>query len=438
MTAMRAITLAAAALLVVSGCGGAATTGTRGEDAARLVPPDSVAFLSVDTNLDSEQWKLVRRLAPDFQVGLTRDYERELRPALGDELNLAILDVDDGEPEAIALVHSDDEAKLRALASTFDRDGERYTVQRIGGWSVVADSPEAFDAVRRAESGRSLADTAGFQTAMAADDGDALATAYANGSGLEQVPDEIGALFRVVGSPRWIAARLAAEDDAARLELQAASPDLASRIYRPRLLREVPSGALVAVSFRDAHLLLNRLAAEPALLDSLREVQQTIGVSLVDLAAALRGEGVFYVVPSTLIPILVFAVESPNPRSASRALERVAARIRAKTRGALALHVVTKGNRVVLTNGLGSAPNTGGRLVDDQRFKDALAAADVPDQVTWLAYADLQRLAPIVQALSQLLGNSAQPDKLERLGTLVAFGARSGSVSRLQARVTIR
>jgi hypothetical protein len=78
------------------------------------------------------------------------------------------------------------------------------------------------------------------------------------------------------------------------------------------------------------------------------------------------------------------------------------------------------------------------RLVDDQTFKDALAAADVPDEVSWLAYADVQRLAPIVQALTQLIGGTPpreeQKRRLERLGTLTAFGARSGWTLRVTSR----
>ena len=43
--------------------------------------------------------------------------------------------------------------------------------------------------------------------------------------------------------------------------------------------------------------------------------------------------------------------------------------------------------------------------MEDQPVKDAFAAADVPAKVTWLAYADIQRLAPILQALAALTGN---------------------------------
>jgi hypothetical protein len=77
------------------------------------------------------------------------------------------------------------------------------------------------------------------------------------------------------------------------------------------------------------------------------------------------------------------------------------------------------------------------RLADDQAFKDALAAADAPDEVSWLAYADVERLAPTVEALSQLLGmrlSEEQGRTLARLGTVAAFGARSRLVLRVSGR----
>ncbi|HEX6663638.1 MAG TPA: hypothetical protein VF025_08180, partial [Gaiellaceae bacterium] len=87
---------------------------------------------------------------------------------------------------------------------------------------------------------------------------------------------------------------------------------------------------------------------------------------------------------------------------------------------------------------------TGARLVDDQPFKDALAAAEVPKEVTFLAYADVQRLAPVVQALAQLLGqgqgsaSTSQLKGLDHIGTVVAFGARAGSTARVELRITGR
>ena len=422
----------AAALLLaiaVSGCGGdSANVSARETDAAQLVPPDALAFISADANLQSEQWRTVLELTGGL-AGFQEKYERDLRPALGDEVNLALLGLDKGEPEAIALVHPDDQAKLRELAAEFDSEDEHYTVEQIGGWHVVADSPEAFAAVRSAESGRSLADVDGFQRAMREVEGDSLATAYADGARLDDIPGELGALFRVSGARSWVGTRVFAEDNAARVSVRA---DAEASVFRPQLLRDVPSGALLAIAFKGANQLLQRIQSEPSLRDALGEYRTL----LADVAPARRGEGVFYVAPGVLIPTLVLQVESETPVDAAVALRRVARSIEAETGGALKLNVVTAGKRVILSN---SPPLSGGpKLVDGQPFKDALAAADAPDEVTWLAYADLQRLVPTALAVAQLLGGEAPSEaekrRLERLGTLVVYGAANG----LELRITGR
>ena len=106
--------------------------------------------------------------------------------------------------------------------------------------------------------------------------------------------------------------------------------------------------------------------------------------------------------------------------------------------GDVSFELEPKGEKVLLTtapSNLGSS----GSLLDDQPFKDALAAADVPDDVTWLAYADVPRLSPLIQAFSALLGSGQQAPNLkllDKLGTLVAYGARTGSTSRLVVRLT--
>jgi hypothetical protein len=452
MVAMRiaAAGLAVGFALAAAGCGGVGRTAAAGElgrDASTLVPPDSLAFVSIDTRLDSEQWRVVE----DLTGGLTLlrsslrerdlDLDRDLQPALGDEVNLAVLGLEGGQPEVVAFAKPEDEAKLRALAAKFDEGDEHYTVERIGGWSVVADSANAFEKVRGAESGRSLADVQWFQEASGQVSGDALALAYADGAGLRQLPAKLAALVRTSGSPSWVVARAAADKEAVQVGVQAGSPSPAPAVYRPSLLREVPSGAILALSFKNTDRALKRLTAEPALQASIREIERSLGLTLTDLTPALRGEAVFYVLPGALLPIFVLEVESPNPQAAARALRLVAARVKAKTGNALPVQVLTRGKRVFLTDGMALPSSTGGSLVDDQGFKDALAAADVPAEVSWLAYADLQRLTPLVQALSQLLGrappSATETQRLERLGMVVAFGARSGSTSRLELRLTI-
>jgi hypothetical protein len=421
--------LALGLVLVAAGCGSstAATDPSSGTDAATLVPATALAYVSADANLDSQSWQVLTDLVGPLDSKL--DYQRDVQPALGDRVNLAVLGVDNGKPEAVAIVKPADAAKLQALAKKFDRGTEHYTVEQIGGWSVVADSADAFGAVRDAATGNSLADSGDFKSAMSQVGDSEFATAYASGAGAAQLPAKLRALVRVAGSPRWVAAGLTVDKSALHVDARAAGASTPAA-YKPALLRDVPSGAILAVSFKDVNQLLARIQAEPTL--------RTALPPFVNGLRSLRGEGVLYLLPGTLLPVITLEVQSPDPAAAATSLRALAA----KAAQALPLRVERRGNKVLLTNAAAGVSPGSGSLVDDQPFKDALAAADAPDEVTWLAYADIQRLAPILQALASLTGKgqskpSTSP-KLEKFGTLVAFGARSGSTSRLEARLTIR
>jgi hypothetical protein len=425
-----AAALALGLLLIASGCGAssAATTQTSsGTDAASLVPASALAYVSADANLDSQQWQVLTDVFGPLPSKL--DYKNDIHPALGDRVNLAVLGIDNGQPEAVALVQPTDEAKLSALAKKFDQGSEHYTVEQIGGWSVVADSAEAFQSVRNADSGSSLADTANFKSAMSQVGDTGFATVYASGSGVQQLPAKLQALVRVAGSPRWVAASITADKTALHINARAAG-GTSPAAYRPTLLDDVPSGAILAVSFKDVNQLLARVQSEPLLRTSLPPFVTSL--------RSVGGEGVLYLLPGTLIPVVTLEVHPSDPVAAATALRGVAAR----AGNMLPLHVERHGKVVRLTTAApGTSPGSGS-LTDDQAFKDAVAAADVPAKVTWLAYADIQRLAPILQALASLTAKGrakpATTDKLDKFQTLVAFGARSGSTSSVEARLTFR
>ncbi len=432
IVAMRAAlaALALGLLLVATGCGSstAATATSSGTDAAAFIPASALAYVSADANLDSDSWQVVTDLFGP--IGSDVDYKRDVKPALGDRVNLAVLRVENGKPEAVALVKPTDDAKLSALAKKFDRGNEHYTVEQIDGWSVVADSAENFQAVRDAGSGSSLADSADFKSAMSQIGDAGFATAYASASGVQQLPAKLQALVRVAGSPSWVAAGINVDRNALHLEALAAGASTPAA-YKPSLLHDVPSGAILAVSFKDVNQLPARIQAEPTLRASLP--------SFLTGLRSLGGEGVLYLMPGTLLPVVTLEVQPADPAAAVTALRALAAQA-AKV---LPLRVERQGDKVVLTNAPPGFDPGNASLVDDQPFKDALAAADVPAEVTWLAYADIQRLTPILQALAALTGNGqtkpSKLPKLEKFGTLVAFGATSsGSTSRVEARLTIR
>ena len=413
MRAAVAASLAAVFLLVAAGCGSSsAATGGLGRDAAALVPAGAPAFISADANLDSQGWKTLMKVYP---AAIDKEIADDL-PAVGDQLNLAVVGFDQGKPEVVAIVKSNDRAKLEALAKKFDQGDEHYTVEDIAGWQVVADSASNFQAVRDASTGSSLADTQNFKQAAAQLDGDALAFAYANGSVVQKLQADLRSL---IGTPSWLAARLVAGKSDLRLDVRA-DGGKAPPVYKPALLRDAPSGSALAVSFKNVN-----------------DLRALLPTSFLPVVKGISGEGVLFVSPASLLPVVTLEVQPKDPAAAAKSLRTVA-------NGAgknLGLHVRRKGAQVLLTNATGYAP--GPSLVDDKQFKDAVAAADVPKDVTWLAYTDMPRLAPLIQAFSALAENSKQrkPKKsevqLDKLGTLVAYVARTGSGSQLVVRTTV-
>jgi hypothetical protein len=385
MRAALAAALAAVLVLVATACGSSsAATSSLSTDAASLVPSSALAYVSADSSLNSDAWSAIKKLTGPLDVNTA---------AVGDELNVAVLGVDQGKPEAVAIVKPKDESKLQALLAKENSKGnEHYTVQQVNGWSVVADSSSAFDAVRGASSGTSLADTQDFKQALSQLSGNAVAFAYAKGSLAQQLPANVRPL---VGSARWFTAQVTG--DANQLQLDAHGAGASLPTYKPTLLSDVPSGAILAASFKNASQLP---------LKALKPYVQGI-----------NGEGVLYVVPGAILPVITLEVRAQDPAAAEAQFHKIAAKLGPN----LPLNVERRGNKVLLTTAAAGLGTGGKSILDDKAYQDALKAAGAPGDVTFLAYADVNRLAPLVQAFGGMLGIK-NPPKLDNVNTLVAYG----------------
>ena len=430
MRTMRALAAAALAAVALAAAGCAATDSyvARGHDlgtaAAALVPANAHAFVALDTDVRSSQWQRVDTLTKGFggraklldaiaaqlrAHGLT--WKDDVQPALGNEADVAVL----SETEAVLFTKPSDVSKLKALASKVSSPGDEYTVQQIGGWSVVADSETAFSRVRAAERAASLADDAQFKAAWARIGGDALARVYAK-------PRQAN----------WAAARVSAGDDALRLDASVEPKNARPHAAGTSLLGDVPSGAALAVAFHGAPELLAKLPSLPAAQSAVRL-----------LAPLLTGDGLAYVRAVGLFPqvALEFAPKDPQAAlTAARTLLRTATALG----GALPLSAQLAGDKLVIADGpaAASALRRGPKLVDDAAYKDAVAAAGVPQRPTFLAYADASALAPFLQlAAQQLTGRALDPqiaDALGHLGTVVAWGTQRGATDELHAWIRPR
>jgi hypothetical protein len=428
---MRALLAAALAVLavVVAGCGGGGSAGvasgaTLGLSAAQLVPTDATAFVSVDSNLSSAQWQRVDDLTKSFPVraklideinsqlqqkGLS--WKDDVAPALGDELDVAAFG-SGSNLEYVAFTKPDDAAKLDALAAKLSEGNEKYTVQQIGGWSVVADSQELFDKVRASASGTSLAEAAAFKTAWASVSGDALARAYASG--------------KLVAKADWYAARVAADGDALRLDVTSHEAGSVNASKKQSLLGDLPSGAALGVAFHGSSDLAKALAS----------TNLTTRVPLKQIGPLLTGDGALYVRASGLVPDFAIELTPKDPQAALAAARALIRNLRGSL-SMLPLSAQLSGRKVVISDGPAAAAalRSGAKLVDDSAYKDAVAAAGVPAQTTYVAYANVTELAPFIQILAQSLGNKMLTETLStnlpHVGTVVAWGTAGGSTARL-------
>jgi hypothetical protein len=439
---MRVFVAAALASLavVVAGCGGTSSSvslGAKlGTDAAHLVPADALAFASIDTDESSQQWHQLDQLTSGFaartqllqkvnaalgQHGLS--FDKDVKPALGKELNVAVLKGTGTTPDVVAIVKPDDQSKLRALASKFDQGNEHYTVEEIGGWSVVADSADAFSAVRAARSGRSLGDTSSFTSAQSELAGNAIARVYvasgAFASLAKQLPVAVG------NAPDWAAAKLDVGSDTIRASAAAAG-DVVPAPTATSLLRDVPSGAALALAFTGGTQLANALGAA-----------KSTTLPLQQLAPLVTGPGVAYVRVSGLVPDVALELAPTNPQAALQRARSVLASAAGKL-GPLQLTPQLVSDKLVISDSprAASALRGGAKLVNDAAFKDALQAAGAPQQTSALLYADMPQLTPLLQLAGQALGGKpidpTLSDTLGHIGAVVAWATRSGGTSRFE------
>src|SRR5215216_2679660 len=168
---MRSVAVIAfAAALLLAGCGGSSEPAS--SEAANAVPASAAAYVSVQSDLDSAQWKQVEELLgrfPDGDRAVERlhgdlgdgvNYERDLEPALGPTVELVWLDFQNDGENAVALTQPEDEGKLRELARKGD---DPAVVEEVESWSVVARDEALIDRFRQQLDQGSIGDDAGFQ-----------------------------------------------------------------------------------------------------------------------------------------------------------------------------------------------------------------------------------------------------------------------------------
>jgi Protein of unknown function (DUF3352) len=497
-TMSRRLQLAAAAVTcfvaaVAAACGGTTKTGVSGESGASLLDSGALAYAAVDSDLGSSQWQQVDGLLKKFpgretflnslRRGLASkqlDYDRDIKPALGPEVDAAVFVGSTPDDVAVVLLTKPDSLdkarelirKLKAISGRSETTASKV----VDGWLVVSDTMTNLERTLKG-SGKSLADDDTFKDALGELPGDALAKVYVNGRQFADLADKIfgeGAQTTALGGSSqfgldnldWAAASIVAEDEGLKLEgdVKTGNGGLGGPPYTSKLISGVPADALTFASFhgRNTQDQLRRLRQNPAFSQVLSHFEAELGMRLDDVYALFEHETAFYVRRGPGLPEFSLVLEAPDTEQALTTIDRLATRLAklahaqlgADTEGSLNVKTLNFGRvtvrwagfdgRVLLTTGptgIADYRASGDKLADDSAYKDALDAAGAPDKTIGLFYVNLADGLELIKSYAGLAGGKLPPNVRENLRPLqsfVAFGSSSGDVTKLAAFLAIK
>jgi hypothetical protein len=484
---LPAVAAACVAVLVAAGCGGSTQSkagGGIGSSGAELVTPGALAYVSIDSDLTSSRWQQLDKLLQKFPIRdqlLTKlknalaekdvNYERDVRPALGSELDVAAVAGASGEePSYVAFTKPDSILKAKELVSKL-AEGSSTATREVDGWLVVAEKETMIDAVLKG-SGSSLADDAAFKDGFGSLPEDAVAKAYANGPQLTKLVSSLSGATTAAFDPTqpkldWLAASLVPEDNGLKVAIDVKSPDagdVTGDPYSSKLISGVPADAIAFLSFHGsgATSQLNRLKQNPMFSYALAEIERELGMSLDSVYALFGHDVAFYVRRGAGLPEFSLVLEEPDTDQALTTLDRLGVRIAkvanaqlgTEQQGGLEVKTLNFGpvtvrwagfdGRVLITTsptGIDDYRSGGDKLADDSTYKDALSAAGAPDQTLGLIYLNLGDAVELIKSYAGLSGEKLPPDVLENLKPLhsfVAYGDRSGDIYKGSAFLEVK
>jgi len=469
MTRLKTLTLGllAAMALLAAGCGGATNAGSGGSGAA-LVSPNAVAFVSVDSDLGSSQWKRLDALSKKFpgrDLLLQKidhelakdgvDFKNDVEPGLGPEVDFAFVPAETGKHVAVVgLTKPDDAGKFKDLVKKLnasETSGQQEVYREVDGWYVVGDTQAQIDQALKSGD-KSLSDESAYNDALGTLPSDALAKAYVNGPQLAKLIHEYGqgsgsgltAAAPGLEKLDFVSAALTAESDGLRVlgavQGSGAGDFVGSGDYTSKLIGEVPSDALAFLTFRSAQGIGSALGSAEA------PLEYGLGVSVDELVQLFANETALYVRPGAVIPEITLLLQPKNTDTALATLDKLAARIARASGGTLkrgtqrtidfgefAVHYGAKDGKVVVTSAPGGVAQVGNpseRLTESADFNEAKSAAGLPDSNGGYVYIDLKNAIPLIEGFAGIAGSNLPPtvtENLRPLRSFLAWSAGSGN-----------
>jgi hypothetical protein len=436
------IAAAAAAALVAAGCGGTAGGNKPASGAASIAPGNAAAYIALDSNLDSPGWTTAKALLVRFPgkakiIASLRssleqqdlDWETDVKPALGSEIDLVWLDFQNGGEDLVGMTKPKDAAKFNAL---LDHGSNPKVHEQIDGWTVFAAKQAQLDQLKKArDDSGSLGDDSSFTNSFDGLSGDSIAEAWIRGSSvqtafdqrLEQSGAPADATKKQVGSLDAISAAVAPGSDGIRLNVNFdGNLDLGGGHYHADLPGSLPGGAMLYLSFNGLGDRLNKLvdtlaSSNPSIDQQRAQIELVLGYPLKDVFGLLSGEGGFALYPTSgSTPHILFVAKVSDEDKARKILTRLVTLAAASG----SLHVQTaqigsvQADEITLGNGTHvfvavfggklaitynradiEAMQAGGpKLADDAAYKAAVQAAGAPGETGGFLYMDLRSGLP--------------------------------------------
>jgi Protein of unknown function (DUF3352) len=360
-----------AVVLALSGGSGSAPP----NGAAAIVPADALAYVNV--SLDRGRPGVAQALSvaarfPDYPIaggalltrlstviagGRTADYARQIRPWLGGEVSLALLDTTTSTAGSLLILETSDTARARAFVgsegavsagstqgTTLLRYPNGNELAFLGRFLVIGQDASVRAAVGvAARHAGSLATDATYRRASAGETGDRVLEAYASSAGVRRLLTDqggaVGALGSLMYQPALEGLSMAVVPSTSGLGVSIHSvldPTLVkvnnapNAAFTPTLASVMPAGASLMLDVSG----LDRVAPQVLNAGASAGVAGGIGPLLTRLGAALRSEGVnvadiisiFHreaavaVVPHGGSPTLVIVARTPDAARTEREL----------------------------------------------------------------------------------------------------------------------
>jgi hypothetical protein len=463
---VRFIRVAALGALVfaVAGCGAKNQVSSSLPSGADFAPASSVVYVTGITDPSSDQWQKADALLgrfpgrakaiASFKKDLAKDgltWERDLKPALGDDVNLVLLSYKDADHNYVFFTKPRDEAKFTKVLES-GKPADRQVHTKIDGWTVFADNQKSLDNFAAAHSnGNALADDDAFKDAMNALPDDSAVRGYLPGKPITDAIQEEAAkspdgqsfkqLSDSFGKLRYVAFSSAAQDEG--VSVQAAfetDKELKTGTYNAELDGTLPAGALFYVSFGSLEqsfdqILSNADQQSPEFRQQLEELQQALGFDLKDDVVPLFSkEGALAVYNDPVSPDALLALRVDDEDQAAKLIDRLAAfaglagvSVQPLTvEGAhgktfsypeenLTINAVVGEGKVLVStsrNRLEDALGDGQKLSDDAVYQEALDASSAPDETSGFVYVNLKVALPLIFGFADAMSESDSPEAI--------------------------